>query len=266
MKNQTKRLNKNVLIIIISVVVILLIALGVLIFNNKDKDNKPKDNNKGNNTENLENAKMPDYYSILSYLKLTNLPEKYLGYFYQKDNYSVSTIDNKVKIYMGIRKVIGDNGDKYNNPTNKIELKKEDVEKALISIFGPDIDYKHESLDGNSCSFSSFKYDKTKNLYIQEPGECPEMGTDTMLTEISNIKQEDKTVEIYEKFAYVELSYNLESQKVSYDIYKEVAKTTKVATVDEYSLESCKDQLNTYKYTFKLNNKNYYLESVELVK
>ena len=87
-----------------------------------------------------------------------------------------------------------------------------------------------------------------------------------MIYEFIDTNEDDNQLIIQEKIAFVEISYNLEMNKIVYNIYKDIWKKEKVATVDNYSIDSCRDLLNTYQYTFKKNNNNYNLQKIELVK
>lgn len=250
--------NKRNMIILIVAFCILAIVVGSLVIINKEKRKEKSEES----TNSLESNQVDK--SIINYLKLSSLPEEYFGYFYQEDKYNNSSIDNNIKIYMAIRKVLSNQKDI--NYSKKIEIKEADVTDALKELFGSDVTYKHESLEGNTCSYTNFKYNKSKKMYIQEPDGCFESNTDTILSEIIDKKTTDKKIEIYEKIGYVEISYNTQNKKISYNIYKDIAKKNKIATIDEYSISSVKDSLSTYKYTFIKENNNYYLNSVELVK
>jgi len=250
--------NKKNIIIIVIAMCILVIVVGSLVVINKEKRKEKNEEP----TNSLQSNTVDE--TVINYLKLNSLPEEYFGYFYKSDRYTNSNIDNNIKIYMAIRKVLSNKKDI--NYSEKIEIKEKDVTNALKVLFGSNVTYKHESLKGNTCSYTNFKYDKAKKMYVQEPDDCLESNTDTLLAEIIDKKTTDKQVEIYEKVGYVEISYNLEQKKLSYNIYSDVAKKNKVTTVDEYSISTVKDSLNTYKYTFTKENNNYYLSSVELVK
>ena len=253
-----KSILNNKKTIIIGFAIILLLVFGYLVIINKDSTKKEK-NEPTNDKVELVNFDE----TVINYVKLNSLPEEYFGYFYKKDKYNMSDIDNNIKIYMAIRKVLSNQDDV--NPSKKIEIKEEDVTKELKTIFGNNVTYKHESLNGNNCSYTNFKYDKSKKIYVQEKGECDQSETATIIYENIDRNETDTNLIIKERMAYVQTSYDLENKKVVYHIYKDINKTEKVATVDNYSIASCKDLLNTYQYTFKKENKNYYLEKIEKV-
>ena len=249
--------NKKTVIYIIAALILIIIVGSLVIIN---KENRKEETTKESN----EIETTSDYLSTVSYLKLNTLPDDYYGYFYKKEKVTLNNIDNKIKLYMAIRKVITDK--KINANNSKIEIATSDVEKTLKVLFGDKVEYKHESLNGNTCSYTAFKYDKSSKSYIQESDDCVEPRTDTIISEIIDTTEENNYLKITEKVAFVETSYNLETKKIVYNIYKDINKTEKVATVDSYTIESCKDLLNSYQYTFKKDSNNYYLETVEIIK
>lgn len=258
--------NKKILVYIVMATILVIVVGSLVTINKNNRKDKEidKDNNENVNTENIEISESYNYHSIINYFKLNNLPAEYYGYFYQKGQIDYSDIENDVKIYMAIRKVITD--ENMVDVTKKIEIQSSSIDKAIKSIFGENVKYKNESLNGESCSYSNFKYNKSSKTYIQEPSECLENRTDSMIYEFIDTNEDDNQLIIQEKIAFVEISYNLEMNKIVYNIYKDIWKKEKVATVDNYSIDSCRDLLNTYQYTFKKNNNNYNLQKIELVK
>lgn len=261
-KKSTIIKNKKVILLIIAFI-ILAIIVGVLVIKNNEEHNEP---NETPSTESNDLATTPDYYSIINYLKLNGLPDEYFGYLYQNEKISQTEIDNQVKIYMAIRKVLTEA--KTTDYTKKIEIKESEVTSALKQLFGQNVTFKHESLTGNTCSYTKFEYDEDKKLYIQNPEDLDDCNysNDTILSKITEEKTLADSIEIYEKVAYVVNSYNFETKQAIYNIYTDMTKQTKIASANEYSIDNYLEQLNTYKYTFEKDNNNYYLKSVELVK
>lgn len=259
--------DKKLIIYIVAFILLVIVICSLVIVNknnHKEKDSDTDINNEDVNTENIGVSESYDYYSVINYFKLNNLPVEYYGYFYQNDQIDYSDIKNDVKLYMAIRKVITD--ENMIDVTKKIEIKESSIDKAIKSIFGQDAEYKNESLNGDSCSYSNFKYNKANKTYIQEPGECLETRTDSIIYEFIDTKENDNQLIVQEKVAFVEISYNLETRKIAYNIYKDIEKKEKVITVDSYNIDSYRDLLNTYQYTFKKDSGNYHLQKVELVK
>ena len=252
--------DKNKLVTYVVLATLLIIVVGTLVITNKEKRGELGNLEEENKEEVLTGI---DYYSIMNYQKLNTLPDKYYGYFYKINKVEAKNIDNKIKLYMAIRKVVADQ--KLGDVEKEIKIKESDIKKAIKEIFGNNVVYKNESLSGNACSYTNFQYDKSSKTYIQKPSDCTDNRTDTILDEIISTTEENNIVKVQEKVGFVETSYNLETKKLSYNIYKDIEKKEKVATVDNYSIDSCKELLNTYQYTFKKDNNHYYLESTEMI-
>ena len=243
--------------LLIGGIILLLIIIAIILSIVLKKDSK-KDVLEKHETQKY------NYYDIISYLKLSDLPDEYYGYFYKKDKMTTDSISNNIKIYMAIRKVITDK-----KITGNIEIKAKDVENALNSIFGPNVKYNHQSITGNNISYTSFIYDRDSKIYSEEKIDCDDCDSTQNSTIISEIIKTDDTnniVEVYEKVGFVTTEYDLDTKKVVYNIFKDINEKELIGTTNQYSIEKYKDQLNTYKYTFKKNENSYYFEKVELVK
>ncbi|MDD6223729.1 MAG: hypothetical protein PUB18_01865, partial [bacterium] len=178
----------------------------------------------------------------------------------------IASLDNQLKLYMAIRQVISENADtqKYSDGSKKIEIPAAEVEQEWKELF-KDSKIKHESLKGDSCSYSAFIYDKKTKTYIQEPNpdHCTSRN-EAIIAVVNDTVVNGNTIEIYENFGYVESNYNLETASISYNIYKDMAKTEKVATTTEFGITPYLEQLSTYKYTFEKNGNTYSFVKVEL--
>ncbi len=275
MKKETKKREKKlssvkwIRLSLCGLLILLVIGLVILFFINQDK----KENNETTPEPTVQptdpaEVKTPDYYTVINYLNLNTLPEEYYGYFFQNDELKVDDMDNKIKIYMAIRKIVADNPTTYLNTDKKLEINASDVEKALTILFGKDVKYKHDSLSGNACSYTDFKYDKENNLYTQMPSDCDELAKSTIYTEVVNTTEEDDKIIISEKVAFINFDYNLEEKKIYYYVYGDSKTTDLIATVESYGIDSCRESVPTYQFTFLKDKENgtYYLDKVELVK
>ena len=180
--------DKTVITCIIAILV-LIVVVGVLVITNKGKREEWVTLEENNN----QVVDSSDYLSVISYLSLNSLPDNYYGYFYKNDRITVKNIDNKVKIYMAIRKVITDK--KIDVSKSEMRINANDVEKALKLLFGSDVEYKHESLTGNSCSYTNFKYSKSDRVYIQKNDKCVEPRNGSIINEVIDVTSEkDKLI------------------------------------------------------------------------
>ena len=277
MKKETKKKRKKqaldnakwIRLGICGLLVILIIVLVIMFFVSQDK----KEHNETTPEPTVQptdpaEVKTPDYYTVINYLNLNTLPEEYYGYFFKNDELKATDIDNNIKIYMAIRKIVADDPTTYLNTDKKLEIKASDVEQALTTLFGKDVKYEYTSLSGNACSYTEFKYDKENNLYTQTPSDCDELARNTIYTELENTNEDDDKIVIREKVAFINFDYNLEEKKTYYYVYRDLEATDLIATVDNYGIDSCRDNVPTYQFTFLKNKENgtYYFDKVELVK
>ena len=213
-------------------------------------------------------VKTPDYYTVINYLNLNTLPKEYYGYFFKNDELSVNDMDNQIKVYMAIRKIVADNPTAYLNTDKKLEINASDVEKALTTLFGKEVKYEHTSLSGNACSYTDFKYDKENNLYTQMPSDCPDAARNTIYTELVSTNEDEDKIVISEKVAIINFDYNLEEKKTYYYVYRDLEATDLIATAENYGIDSCRDNVPTYQFTFLKDKESgtYYFDKVELVK
>ena len=256
------------IVVIGSILVLIVLAVILVVINQNNQEEKPKEdpNQQEESPSKGETIAMPDYYSFMGYLNLNSLPDEYFGYFYTKDKIKVNDIPNQIKIYLAIRKIISEQTEKYAKPTETLTIPASEVETALEELFGTKINYKHESLEGNTCSYSAFKYNKSEKAYIQEPAECIESGRGTILSEIVSTEEGNDKVVVTEKIAFITFQYNIESKKIVYSIFKDVAGKQLVGTASSYGIQENKDDLDAYKYTFERDKSRYVLSSIERVK
>jgi len=256
------------IIIIGSILVLIVLVVILIVVNQNNNSEKPNDDpNVEETPSNNDNPlTMPDYYSIMGYLTPNTLPKEYFAYFYTKDSIKANDIPNQIKIYMAIRNIISEQTEKYAKPTETITIPQSEVETELKELFGSKIDYKHESLVGNTCNYSAFKYNKAEKAYVQEPSECPSSGPGTIFSEIISIEESNDKIEVTEKIAFITFQYDIQNKKIVYSIFKDVKGKDLVGTSSTYSITDYKGKLDTYKYTFKRDKTSYILSSVERVK
>ena len=214
---------------------------------------------------------------------------KYWGYFYQKDKYTVDTIDNQVKLLLGYLKQryldFGKNDtnffDEFVNckDCNEVyyEISKETLKKQIENIFGKDTSYQDMSFNGGYNN--KVIYDENTGVYKINRKVTSSFGGFHVPIYyhkiVKAVKYEDR-LEITEKMFF--------AKGYPYSIYKSTEipedggdykglEYVGLSKMDENGIESLDDtmeayeeQLNSYKYTFKYEKGNYYLNSVELVK
>ena len=258
-----RKVSKKMQLLLVILGSLLLIFGGFLFIRNltKNEDSKNyKDSEVKTNT-----TKEIDFYTLISSLNITGLPSEYFGYFFAKDNYSGQEISHQVKIYMAIRKIMAENPDTYKDSSKKLTISETKVEKAVRELFGENIELKHESLVGNSCSYSSFKYDKRKKEYIQKPGECEDEKTISILMEQESSMNTEEKKEFTVWISFVDFSYDRESSQMNYQYYKDASKTSSIGVSEKYDLEPFKGLVNRYRFTFIKQGNHYIFDKVELI-
>ena len=254
-----KVVNKKKAVLICSVLIVLLlcITLGFIFLKSDKKDNKNQNN------QHLDSSKIVritdtngtefDPYSFVYSLNLGTLPEEYFGYFFKRDSVNVNDLENKVKIFLAIRKLIAEDEEKYADEEKEIHISAELVEKALKIIFGRDVSYTHESLGGNSCTFTGFNYDADKKEYIQKPSDnCTNIQNLIVYTEQGNVTVVDNIFEIPITAVFVETVVHPESTDISYNYYQDINKQTLLTTNSQYNIGEIKDKLQSYKFQFNI--------------
>ncbi|MDE5587249.1 MAG: hypothetical protein K2I72_02635, partial [Bacilli bacterium] len=259
-----RSLNKKIFLgIILLIVILLTVGIFLLIKNSKKEPIKEPLEQEEEKKTSLES--ITDYYMLISSLNITGLPNDYFGYFFQKDSYVRLDVDNHIKIYMAIRKIMNENIEKYKDATKTITIDQKSVEQAVEELFGENTKLSHESLTGNSCSYSAFQYDKDKKSYVQKPGECAEDQTMSILMEQVDTKSTDQSKEFTIVMAFVDFTYHTESNKSVFEYYKDINKQVPIGTSEQYDLEAFRTLANTYKFTFIKKGENFVFDKVEKI-
>ena len=198
----------------------------------------------------------------------------YYGYFYQ-DYLDINNISNDAKIMIGITQHKDFTSDFMNTTYDAtapdganlkvIILSKEDVEKGINNFFGPNTSYTDASLiDATTtyCGFSGFQFDETRNVYMNNPINCPGFPQPYIDTKIMNVQSVDDNIEITVKVAYIKYDAANKDDVIKY-IYPDNYTNTyiekhHILTDNSYKIDNILNNLNTYKFTFSLNSNNYY--------
>lgn len=261
-KKQKIGSNLNKIYILVGIILIVIaMSLSLFLKKSNNKEN-PKTKEENNQVDTLK--KEMDYYMLISSLTASNLPEEYFGYFFKKDKYVSSEIENEVKIYMAIRRIIAANIEKYGDGSKKITLKEKDVEQSLKEIFGENQEIKHESLRGNSCSYSGFQYDKKNHVYIETPDTECDNNTLSILMRQESYQSTEEKIELTVSAMFVDTIYNKETSKVTYNYYQDMERKNLITSSSEYNLDM-ENGLDSYKFTFMKVGDNYQLSLVEKI-
>lgn len=188
----------------------------------------------------------------------------FFGYWYQQEHYTAGTISNQVKLYLALNSL-------RNSTWQDIaEVQKTEVEDAVKKLFGKNATVTHESLQGSGCNYTHFEYDAKEGSYRQENPQCGSILSPHFITRLERATMYNDRIEIVEKMAYIDYSQG-EADGVG-NIYQNQHQTS-IGTfnyneegVEAMIFDTYSNQLNSYKYVFYLEDGNYYLNSIELVK
>lgn len=229
--------------------------------NNENTDNK-KDNEVGENVD-INSDIVTTLMNKFAVLNDPFVAGSYSGYLYKKDNYTVNDIDNNVKLMLATEQIyLKDSSFKSGNfPIIKTKV---EMQNEMQNIFGNSVIYADSNITLN-CKGVGL-YDENNQTYtFTEPEGCG--GTLTPHIEskaVSATKYSDK-LEIVEKMAYID--YTEGTNGLIANVHKNVNDTSIIGTLsdndDIFTLYG--DKLDSYKYSFKYENGNYYFESIEKI-
>lgn len=259
------KLNLNKKRIFIGIFILLLI-IGLIVFFvfNKKDDTKKKEPVKEETKEEIY-TKLLDYAAITAYLNNNSLPDDLYGFFYKEETVKNKEISNKVKIYMAIRNLISEKGEV--DPNTEISFTEEEVSDKIKEIFGKKTSFKNESLEGETCSFSNFKYDKNSKKYVQKPEECVTSRNDSIYYKLISEESTDNERIIVARVGFLITAFDTASSRIKYYIYSDINKENLV--FKDYGMDEnvIAEKLNSYKFIFvREDTNNFYLDRVEIVR
>lgn len=170
-------------------------------------------------------------------LPISNINSLYL----YTGNYSVSNIDNSIKLSMAYNSI--------NNDT----FTKDDMKGAYISLFGTDKYYKDISFD-YECKH--FKYDN--DTYYLTNDECINSSSKEIIENIIKTDKKDNKIII----STVMGIYDKESRSL-YN-YKNLYEPIAANINNNFNILDYQNKLNTYKYVFVKKNNDYIFEKIEV--
>lgn len=233
-----------------------------------------------------------------------DFPTYAIASIYNEGKFNLDTISNDLILRLGWSKLSDDNKETIED-NEKLELKetakKETLKNSILSIFGSKIKYTDKSFINTDIStFTGYNENQGKIIYsnsLYTANFIEGGGGDVpfIRQEINKIIKYDKKIDVYVKTAFVDTLYiddDNSEDDFEYIIYKnfknnkfeeKLAETTGRKFYDGYSpddsndtvsfrpnLEIAKviDQLNTYVYTFELDNTTgeYYLSAFNISK
>lgn len=195
--------------------------------------------------------------------------EQMQGYFYIKDKYTKNEIDDTIKLLIGLNSIDLKNRFERTNEyeLGTVKLTALEVRNSIENVFGKDITYNDvkEKITMPFCAVGAVTFNSEDNSYlITEPG-CGGTLNPYYSTKIISATKYENRIEIEEKAIYITANTENENN-ITTNIYKAnktdlIAENITTSDYDQYF-----DKTDSYKYTFKLEDENYYFESVEKIK
>lgn len=271
---ENKKSNKGLVFALIFVILIALCLGGYIVYDKviaSDSDQKEVDNTK--TEEQKETNKELDVTSsevtdLMDKISISDMSMDLVGYFYSSDKITVDTMDNNIKLVIGLQT-------SYKKNEALTELTKEQMATNIKSVFGKNTTYTDKDVTGGACYGSSAKYNSSSNTYTLDGG-CGGTGPERAYYEkVTKAIKTSNTIEVYQQAIYTVPDENGDMNdfdNISVTIYTP-DKKTKIATstvgeVDnkkEALIDTYKDTLPTYKFTFNKEDNNYVFYSVEKV-
>lgn len=287
---------KNIIIIILIIVVITLLLALIYVSIDKEKNNDNKSNNENqttNNNQNTDNNNNNDpqeenkateidiQNKIVTELYNTIIPSGYIideNLEYHKQNKILAkNINNSIKLELTSQlwyKNYQKNPSKdviVSNYGDNLSVPKKQFEDIYHKLFGKDDTLKVEQTYNTCPGINPDSNNRVKLLMA-----CGGDGPRTIAQKVYKAEKTKDELYIYEKAGFLDVNYKTSMEKGEetvvldgYKLYKDYSKKILVATLNTTNLDipnidKYYDELDTFKYTFKLNADNtYYFYSVE---
>ena len=199
----------------------------------------------------------------------------YYGYFYKQDYLDINSISDDAKVMIGITQNKNFQTDFINATYSAVApdgvnldviiLSKEEVKEGINSFFGPNTNYQDTNLidaESDYCGFSGFKFDETRNVYMNNPLSCNWFPQDYIDSKIIRVYKTGNTIELTLKIAYIKYEAYSQDEVIKY-VYRHNNSSNYIEKHDilndnSYKIDKILNQLDTFKFTFTLNSNNYY--------
>lgn len=276
-----KKSNKGLICLVIILIVLVLGLGGYIVYdkvlNVEKESNKEQEKQNENKTEDIlseeEKEQLNEKMQIIMEMD-DEFDTPHFGYYYEEEQFLTSEMGNQEKIFLALRSL---EPERINIPYHEEEnapliFTEEEVDKALKKIFGSKVVYKHEyshrRFEGILRKYNSDK--KQYEVNNTEVGSRFGVQTEYLITDY---KKENNEAKLSVKAAIILSDFNEKGTSSIYNPTHELGSDSKddlvVANIkweDSSSLETYADKLDTYIFTFKQEEDNYYFYSVELEK
>ncbi len=277
---ETKKINKAIVVVIILLIVVILSLIGYIIYEKLESDKKVKNLNSittpsttTTESNKLSDKEIEEYLSYVPVKPETDLIDNYNEYYdYDEDAYegkleNINSLNSKLLLahaYNIVKETSTEEEITSNmcGSTNKCRADKYVLESDLISEMKKM--YNINTIDTKTFKISGGIVEQNEKYYVafMNSGASPI----NKINKILNYEFNNEDLVVYEKAGFiVDLQGEISILKTTNknDIMKEDPYTNKDDAI-KYIEENIND-FNTYKHTFKLNeNNNYYWYSTEL--
>ena len=285
----------------ILLIVLMILSIGLITYIFIDKDDKTNDDKNDeikeqeNNTVTNSVSKALNIYDTIESLAYKNegVDEQHVNVYFN-NSYELNKLDDYSKklltYYLIENKYINENyytdndyifstwnDDKFIDGTPDFYINIDDFSKKYKELFKENLKYKeNDSLWLNLLIYIRFQDDKL-NHYSILGGITPNEEIRTFFNNINKIEETDKNVYIYDNslLSITDNEGNNLKLVSNYQNYKNDKLISDLSKINEYNenkiekeelLEYYKNDLSTFKHTFKKENGNVYYEKTELVK
>lgn len=271
MKEKKKKSKIWIFFIIIIVLLVILFG-GYMVYDkvinnqsNKKEENTTTEKKKEQEMKEDLNVDSKEVQDLIDGIKVSDISTDLTGYYYLQDRITRDTLDNQIKLIVGLQK-------SYNQDESITAISKTQMTTNIQSVFGKDMTYQDENIDA-ACYGTAANYNSQKQTY-ELVGGCGGVFIPYYHSKVVSATRTEDSIIIDEKAIYADFntdSWDGESE-VPMELYTPDQKTRIIETTDAaYSghedefIDQYQDQLPTYRYTFKLEDGNYYFDSVEKV-
>lgn len=194
-----------------------------------------------------KNWYISNYGYLLDNMKLNLSMDNYNIYYLYTGDYNITTMKDTIKLNLAYKFV-----DNKNETDYSYTITEDDMKNAYVKVFGTLDNYNPSSFTVGCMQFYYNGYDQ---IYTAYKFECEDYNQLHIKEEIKDMYEENDKI-IIETVMGV---YSDSKYLFKYDnLYNAVV----VDFDDSKSVMEYEDKLNTYKYTFKKIDDNYYFESV----
>jgi len=219
--------------------------------------------NQSISNENIDLEIAKKIHSSLTYKNISeNFGKDYFSLYYGKDYLTVNKLPSNFIIYLAIINL--NNNSFLNECNNSITIPTETVDKKIKELFG---NIKYDKISWKSKDESlEIIYNEEFDNYTIINKKCSgiSFGEGHIETEFIESRISGNTLEIYEYVYYLDYVENSDGSYVL-NYYDSLDNNGKIVATGELD-NVARNKLLKYKFTFKIENDNYYFETYEKVK